>query len=63
MAKADDNGVEVEDWRRFSESRIGTEFQNVCRAKTTPISDASQNVFSSKVEITEKHVIEISRCD
>jgi len=30
----------VENRRRFSESKIGTDFRNVCHAKTTPIFDS-----------------------
>jgi len=37
----------VENWRQFSASKLGTDFQNVRHAQTTPIFYSDYNVFSS----------------
>jgi len=35
----------VKNRRRFSESKLGTDFQNVCHAKTTPIFDSENRLL------------------
>ena len=51
----------VENRRRFSESKIGTDFRSVCHAKTTPIFDSENRrrfstpcVFTLRYGLKEK---------